>query len=554
MSISEAALGERIEEIRTELQPLLKAAAEASWQLNVTGEDRWQDETARLSTEIKTLLSRREPYDFLTQAVADANGADPLLRRQAVLLRNAHAENQIPAETIERIVTLETALENRFNTFRADLDGKRAGENEIRAILEKSDDLALRERAWEASKQVGREVESELRELVRVRNAAARDLGWSSYYSMSLELDELDEAEVFSILDGVIAGSQAPWQEYKRSLDERQAARFGISADELRPWHYGDPFFQEAPAEGVDLDRWFEGRSIEGLMTEYFDAVGFDVRPILARSDLYEKEGKCQHAFCADIDRSGDIRVLANVKPTEYWVATMLHELGHAVYDAGIDQSLPFFLRTAAHTIVTEASAMLFGRLSRAGAWLTRYAGMPEEEARAADEALAEGRRAQHLHLARWVPVMAWFERELYRDPEQDLNRVWWDLVERFQLLTRPESRGTGGGSHADWAAKIHFSVAPAYYQNYLLGEMLASQLQQHLFGLLGGGDVWQQYVATPGVADFLNGRVYSIGCSTDWQGAIKNATGRPLDPAPFLAELRGGTNEVPPRAPSSSL
>jgi peptidyl-dipeptidase A len=540
MSISDAALAERIEEIRAELEPLQKKAAEAFWQLNITGEEHWQEESARLSTEIRMVLSRPEPYDFLKQAVTETNGANPLLRRQAVLLRNAYAENQIPQETIERMVALETSLENRFNTFRAELEGKRVSENEIRAILEKSDDVGLRERAWEASKQIGREVEADLRELARVRNAAARDLGWSSFYSMSFELDELDETEVFSVLEGVIDGSQAPWQEYKRSLDERQAARFGISVDELRPWHYADPFFQEAPAEGVDLDRWFQGRSIEGLMTEYFDAVGFDVRPILARSDLYEKAGKCQHAFCADIDRSGDIRVLANLEPTEYWVATMLHELGHAVYDAGIDQSLPFFLRTSAHTIVTEASAMLFGRLSRAGAWLTRYAGMPEAEARAADKALAEGRRAQHLHLARWVPVMAWFERELYRDPEQDLNLVWWDLVERFQSLTRPEDRGATDSSYADWAAKIHFSVSPAYYQNYLLGEMTASQLQQHLFGMLGGGDIWEHYVSTSDVADFLNRRVYSIGRSTDWQGAITHATGRPLDPAPFLAELAG--------------
>ena len=538
---SDTALADRIEALRAELQPLEKAAAEAFWQLNVTGEERWQEESARLNGEIRLVLSRPEPYAFLRDAVADANGSDPLLRRQAVLLRNAHAENQISPEAIERMVALEASLENHFNTFRAELDGKKVGDNEIRGILEKSDDPGLRQRAWEASKQIGLEVEQELRELARLRNAAAGEVGWSSFYSMSLELDELDESEVFSILDRVLTGSQAPWEEYKRALDERQATKFGIGADELRPWHYADPFFQEAPAEGVDLDRWFEGGSIEDLVTGYFDAVGFDVRSILARSDLYEKEGKCQHAFCADIDRSGDIRVLCNLEETEYWVATMLHELGHAVYDAGIDPSLPFFLRTSAHTIVTEASAMLFGRLSRAGAWLTRYAGMPDAEARAADEALAEGRRAQHLYLSRWVPVMAWFERELYRDPEQDLNRLWWDLVERFQSLVRPDDRNEPSSGYADWAAKIHFSVAPAYYQNYLLGEMTASQLQAFLFEQLGGGDdVWQRYVATPEVASFLNGRVFRLGRSTDWRGAIKNATGRTLDPAPFLAEVAG--------------
>jgi len=542
VSVPERELANRVASLTRELQPLQKAAAEAFWELNVTGDERWQSETARLRTEIRMVLSRREPYEFLTHAVAGANGVDPLLRRQALLLRNAHAENQSSLETIEQIVELETSLENTFNTFRAELDGRNVSDNEIRDILEHSDDLELRRRAWEASKQIGVEVEPELRELVRIRNAAARDLGWPTYYSMALELDELDEAEVFSVFDQVLSGSQAPWDAYKRELDAAQSTRLGVPASDLRPWHYADPFFQESPAVGVDLDRWFSGRSIEQLMTEYFDAVGFDVRPILARSDLYEKEGKCQHAFCADIDRAGDIRVLCNLRDSEYWVSTMLHELGHGVYDAGIDPSLPFILRTASHLIVTEASAMLFGRLSRSGAWLTRYAGMPAEEARSADAALTVGRRAQHLHLARWVPVMGTFERELYRDPEQDLNRLWWDLVERHQSLARPENRDSGT-PFADWAAKIHFSVSPAYYQNYLLGEITASQLQAHLFGLLGGGGregVWERYVASPEVGRFLNDRVYRIGCSLDWRQTIEHATGRGLDPEPFLAELRG--------------
>jgi peptidyl-dipeptidase A len=534
VSVTEEALAARIGALEAELEPLCAAAAEASWEHNVTGEERWQDESARLQTEIRTILSRPDDYDFLREAAADGNGIEPLLHRQAVLLRNDAAPNQLSRETIERIVQLETALEGAFNTFRAELDGERVGENRIREILETSDDLALRRRAWEASKQVGREVAPSLLELVGERNAAARELGYADYYTMSLELDELDEGEVFRILDSVVDGSQASFEAYKTRLDLELAARFDAEVVDLRPWHYADPFFQEAPATDVDLDQWFARRPVEETVTAYFDAVGFDVRRILSRSDLYEREGKCQHAFCVDIDRRGDIRILCNLTPTEYWVATLLHELGHGVYDEAIDPALPYFLRTAAHTITTEASAMLFGRLSRSGPWLTRYAEMPAAAAAAAAGVLERARVAQHLHLARWVPVMAHFERDLYREPSQDLNGLWWDLVERFQLVPRAEDRVAGSG-HADWAAKIHFSAAPAYYQNYLLGEIAASQLQAHLLAQTGG---WERYVESPEVATFLTERLYRIGRSTDWQGAIEHATGRPLDVGPFLAEL----------------
>ena len=68
------------------------------------------------------------------------------------------------------------------------------------------------------------------------------------------------------------------------------------------------------------------------------------------------------------------------------------------------------------------------------------------------------------------------FERSLYADPDADLDTLWWDLVERYQLVHRPDDR------HApDWAAKIHLAAAPVYYQNYLYGELFASQLDATL-------------------------------------------------------------------------
>jgi peptidyl-dipeptidase A len=535
MSVTPAELSEKVDALTAELEPLCRSAAEAVWQHNATGEERWEQESARLVTAIRTALARPDDYALLDEATRSPNGADPFLVRQALLLRNEMAPNQIAPETIERIVRLETALEGAFNTFRSELDGEHVGENRIREILETSDDLDLRRRAWEASKQVGREVVDRLLELVDVRNAAAREIGFANYYSMSFELDELDEDDVFRTIDLVVEGSNDAYRRYKTRLDGELAARFGVPVDELGPWHYADPFFQEAPVVDLDLDRWFAGRRIDDLAAEFFTTVGFDVSRILARSDLYEREGKCQHAFCMDVDRKGDIRILCNLTETEYWASTMLHELGHGVYDEGIGHELPYFLRTAAHTITTEATAMLFGRLTRSGAWLARYAGMPVEEKATVASRLERSRVAQQLHAARWVPVMAYFERELYRDPSQDLNGLWWDLVERLQLVGRPDNRRATGAQYADWAAKIHFSSSPAYYQNYLFGEIVASQLQAQLLDLTGS---WEGYVESPEVARYLVERLFRLGRSVLWQDAIAHATGRGVDVRPFLEEV----------------
>ena len=101
---------------------------------------------------------------------------------------------------------------------------------------------------------------------------------------------------------------------------------------------------------------------------------------MLEKSDLYEKEGKYQHAYCTQIDKEGDIRVLCNIKPNYKWMGTMLHEFGHAVYDKFVSPKLPWVLREHSHIFTTEAIAMLFGRFASNPNWLSEMVGISEEE------------------------------------------------------------------------------------------------------------------------------------------------------------------------------
>jgi len=531
----EAELADFIREHLAEVEPLLKAGNEASWQANVTGDPAHEAESARLSAQVRKVYARREPLEKLLALERSGEVREPLLARQLRLLVLAYRAQQMPPETIERIVALEKSLESRFNNFRAELNGRRVTDNELRDLLRDSNDVAERRAAWEACKQIGAQVRPELLDLVRLRNAAARDQGYANFYSMMLELDELDEEELFAVFDELDRETLPLFERYRERLDAELAARFGIDPADIRPWHLSDPFFQEAPASGVDLDRWFAGKDLEALTSRYFSAVGFDLSDLLRRADLYERPGKCQHAFCMSVDRGADIRVLCNVKPNENWMGTMLHEFGHAVYDQGVDPSLPFLLRTQSHVLTTEASAMLFGRLSRNSAWLEHYAGMPAAEARAAGESTARATASQLLVQTRWCLTMCQMERALYRDPEQDLDTRWWDLVERFQNVRRPDGRRA-----PDWAAKIHFSLAPVYYQNYMLGEMMASQLQAALMREVGGKgeESWKRYVTSPLVGASLRERLYASGARYDWRETLKRATGEPLRVSAFVADL----------------
>ena len=533
----EARLGGFIDGLVAELAPLERQYHEAYWRASLTGTAEDERSCARLDRAIRDIFARREPYAILRALAAEGPLGEPLLERQLQLLLHAHRQRQLPPETLGRMVESERALESLFNNHRAELDGTRVSDNRIAEILRDSHETGERRRAWEASKQIGTRIEADLLALVRLRNQAARELGFTNWYSMMLELDELDESELFDLLGALEEGTTPLWRAYKADLDARLATRFGCASGDLRPWHYADPFFQEAPAAGIDLDALYADADLERLTERFFAGLGFEVGDLLERADLYEKPGKSQHAFCLSVDRGPDIRVLCNLRPNERWMGTLLHEFGHAVYDKYIEPSLPWLLRGYSHLLTTEASAMLFGRLSRNPAWMRVHAGADPAALAERAEAVTRAVREQLLVAARWELVMIHMERALYRDPEQDLRGLWWDLVERLQGVPRPEGRNA-----PDWAAKIHFSVAPVYYHNYLLGELLASQLQAHLLrDVLGGGErAWERYVASPEVGAFLKERFYRPGRSLAWRDLVVRATGRPLAPDAFVAELSG--------------
>src|SRR4029079_2823306 len=146
---------------------------------------------------------------------------------------------------------------------------------------------------------------------------------------------------------------------------------------------YSDPFFQEFPSGSAaeSLDDIFKDSDIDALTRSHYTSIGLDGDHLLRQADLYEREGKSQHAFCMDVDHEGDVRVLCNIRKNERWMSTMLHEFGHAVYDKYNDPSLPFILRTPAHTLTTEAIAMLNGRMSKNPEWLTKIAALSSGEA-----------------------------------------------------------------------------------------------------------------------------------------------------------------------------
>jgi peptidyl-dipeptidase A len=529
-----------IAEHEQNVRPLEIAAALAWWQANITGKDEDFKKKEEAQNAIDAALSNKETFAKL-KAVKEARDKgqlkEPLLARQIDLLYLAYLEKQVEPSLLKQITAKANAVEQQFNVYRANVDGKEMTDSEVRSVLKTSTDSAIRQKVWEASKGVGQAVAADLHELVALRNEAAKKLGFANFHAMMLTLSEQKGDELIKLFDDLDQLTKEPFTKAKAEIDERLAKRYGIPPADLMPWHYHDPFFQESPAVfEANLDAPYQRADLIKLCQDFYKGIGLPIDDVIARSDLYEKKGKSPHAFCTDIDREGDVRVLANVVNNEYWMGTMLHELGHSVYSSkNIPRSMPYVLRDAAHILTTEGVAMQFERFSKSRRWLEKM-GVAVMNADAFEDAAVRTQRNQLLIFSRWCQVMLRFEKSMYENPKQDLNKLWWDLVEQYQQVKRPKGRNA-----PDYASKIHICSAPVYYHNYMMGQLFASQVHHTIARELYDNAAPRSviYIGDKKVGDFMKTKVFEPGRSLDWKGLTKHATGEDLNPKAFAKDFQ---------------
>lgn len=511
------------------MQKLSGEIAHAGWMATSTGEHEWNDRLEAAQLAWKHYLSNPDRFGYVKKYKGDKR-LDPLQQRQFTDLYNMMASYQLDPELAARSTRMTKELVQIFNTYRPTMDGTAVTNNDIRTILETSGDQEERKRAWLASKQIGKRVETGVLQLIQQRNEEARALGYDNYYHMSYELQELDLDDTFSIFHDLLARSEEPYRLVKEEIDEDIARRFGIGTEHIQPWNYTDSFFQSAPSVGDwNLNAYLQGRSMEQITKDTFRSMGLDITDVMSNSDLYPRENKYPYGYCTAMGREGKPRVMMSIDVNEFWMSVMLHEFGHAAYEKYIDSALPFLLRRPAHTLTTEAIAMLFGRMTMHPEWIERFVQPGSAALSPHLSSLQETMRRQMLVSMRWYLTFTMFERDLYERPLQHVNERWWQLAGQIQHLNAPEHT-----RYPDWAAKMHFALAPVSYQNYILGELTASQLQHYIKTNIS------QKMFTHQAGDYLKEHFFASGATWKWDEKLVKATGESLQPRYFVEQFIG--------------
>ena len=536
-TLSEDGLQKFIADYESRVEPLTTRRSQAEWNAYTTGRDEYFAELTRMSLLIDSLHQNQEHFQYLQKLQQQDVVKTPLLKRQLDLLYKEYLSRQIDPLLNKQETELSTKLENTYANYRTEWEnGTAYSDNQVAQVLKSEKDSAVREKIWRAQKKLGGLVVQDLIDVAGLRNSIAQELGYKNYFYMKMDLTEMDADLVEKIFNELYTLSEEPYRQVHDQIEEVFSKRYGIKREQLRPWHYEDLFAQEAPAiYQINLDKYYSKADIPALAQKYFGSLNMPVEDILMRSDLFERAGKNQHAFSFNIDRKQDIRILCNIVPDMRWMETVLHELGHANYDKYIDQTLPFLLREPAHSFTTEGIANLFGGFASNASWMMQALNISSAEVEKIRKTTQASARLSKLIFARWSMVVFNFEKSFYADPGQNLDSLWWNLVEKYQLVRRPENPQGN-----EWATKIHIATYPVYYHNYQLGEIFAAQVLNQLKEKYGVQDFWNQ----PEVGTYLKTQVFAPGKKLPWPEFVKQATGEPLTAKYFVQRYVENTGE----------
>jgi carboxypeptidase Taq len=315
------------------------------------------------------------------------------------------------------------------------------------------------------------------------------------------------------------------------------------------------------------------GRRLPGLIQEAIDAQAqrapLEITGRFAPSKQRQLAHELMKAFGFPFDRGrldesehpftggapGDIRITTRFSPTDPLTGLMgvLHETGHAMYDAGLPEAwrgLP--VGRDRGMAVQESQSLLFEMiLGRSRPFLTYLKPLLEK---------AFGVSGPEWEVENLYRVLTRVRRSLIR---VDADEVTYPvhIMLRYELETEilngelkikdlpqawnarmADRLGVPPGSDADGCLQdVHWAVGSfGYFPSYALGAVIGGQLYE---SLRADRPELDQEVAAgqfSGFLSWLKENVHSLAATVSTPELIKNATGKALSAAPWIRYVEG--------------
>ncbi len=552
--------------IQDSVQTFLNEYNKKYQELNITAnETSWMTQTRIIDGDSTNAIANnkaQEAYAEYTGSTAIIEAANKYLAHQdklaplqvkqlkSILYKAANNPETIKDVVKARIKAETKQSENLFG-FDFKIDGKSVSANDIDGILSSEKNLAKRQKAWEASKEVGKGLKEGLVNLRDLRNKTVQGLGYKDFFEYQVSDFGMTTQEMIDMLQKFYRELYPLFRELHTYARYEFAKKYGVKeVPDMIPAHWlpnrwGQDWTSLVDVKGVNLDSALKTKDAEWIVKQgerFYVSLGFPELPktFWEKSDLYPapagaKYKKNNHASAWHMDLDKDVRSLMSVIPNSEWYETSHHELGHIYYYLSYSNpDVPFLLREGANRAYHEALGSLMGMAAMQKPFMENLNLIPKNTKSDEMQTLLK----EALNYVVFIPfstgTMSMFEHDLYADnlPADQFNKRWWELARQYQGIAPPTERGE---EYCDAATKTHINDDPAQYYDYALSYILLFQIHDHISkNILHQDPHATNYYGNKEIGKFIED-IMKPGASKDWREVLKEKTGSELSAKAML-------------------
>jgi peptidyl-dipeptidase A len=326
--------------------------------------------------------------------------------------------------------------------------------------------------------------------------------------------------------------------EAKRVIDKLLAKRYRISISDLQPTNYNDELTSYLPQKFISkMDSLFIDVDPVKKTALFFKGIGLPIQDVIDNSDLKDGPGKPGLTAMINVDFKKDVRLIAGIQNTYDGMFRMMHLGGHAAHYKYISDDIPYLLKTP-NVVLGEGISHYFANLASDYKWLKSELKIDESKQKEYILVCQHMQQVDRLFRCRRLLVNAEFEREIYRNPDQDLDSLWSDLNFKYLGLRFPNEKNTCFWATNKFAASLACNV-----HNLVLADVFAAQMQ-HFVEKRVLKKTNGVYSNNKAVGSYLTENLFHYGNLLPWDQLIVKATGEPLNPIYFVNQLVGNESD----------
>jgi len=457
-------------------------------------------------------LSSRPIQDQIRKVVSDdaflkeldsARFSDPILQKRQKLFLNEAVYTKImndPALTaiVEQITQQE-------NATRYKVGDRQLSRAELTDLLAHNPDRSLREQAWHATTQLAAANGERQRAAIQLRNDLALKYSSEIFSIFMLHRKGMDVQKLFGWFAQIKEDTEP---EYQRLL-ERMRRELGVT--KIEPWDlefYFSNLTNSFEAQRFSTeDGWSKAKQVTSTLGYNLDSVEMHVGDLsfagAAYPVLYGKE----------------VKILANRYSGTYFYDRLLHATGHALHYQMMSEP-SFLLRANYDEPMDEGVAQVLVLMLYRPEVNTKLFALTPDQA----NLLASTYRLKMLFEIRNTIADSLSEFEAYADTDQDPSAIYNRL--------HAEYLGVDMHDAPVWAFNPLYGSDPIYVQSFVVGEMIAHQIEHNIdkvFGRNWGKEAGEQ----------LKSNFYSRGAGQGIDPLMRKGTGEPLTPQHLIEFLQ---------------